>query len=80
MPTNIVILGARRVMFGYAKHELKTYVTGDTTGNFRWDNLVDFLEDVLKRHATIGASVDVLHHKEGYLGRVKKTKKQNVFF
>lgn len=80
MPRNLVVLGDKRIMFGYASHEISTYTTGDSTANFKWTNLLDFLEDSLKRHGTIGATIKVFHHRNGYIGTVKKIKKQNCFF
>lgn len=75
MPRNIVILGDKRIMFGFASHEIKNYTTGDLTANFKWTNLLTFLEDSLKRHGTIGASINVYHHRNGFIGKVKKIKK-----
>jgi hypothetical protein len=80
MPRNVVVLGDKRITFGYASHEIKTYVTGDTTGNFRWTNLLEFLEDSLKKHMTIGAYANVYHHRSGFLGQVKKVKSSNDVF
>lgn len=80
LPRNVVVLGDRRINFAYAKHELKNYITGILTRNFKWDELVGHLEDAIKRHATIGANVTVYHHTHGYIGTVKKLRKQNVFW
>lgn len=80
IPKNLVVIGDKRIMFAYARHEIKTYTTGDSSPNFKWTNLLDFLEDAIKRHSTIGASIDVYHHRNGFIGTVKKMKQQSCFF
>lgn len=62
MPTNLLILGDKRLTFCYAKHQLATYTTGLQTASYRWNELVSFLEESIKKHATIGAKVHVIHH------------------
>lgn len=80
MPTNLVVIGDKRLTFAYARHEIKSYTTGCNTGIFVWQNLLSFLEDGIKKYATIGAKIHIYHHNEGYIGTVRKLKKQNSFF
>jgi hypothetical protein len=80
MPTNLVVVGTKRLYFAYAKNEIKTYSTGLATSIFKWDQLLKFLELSLKRHATIGSNIIVIHHEKGYLGTVRKFKRPNSFF
>lgn len=57
MPKNLVVIGDKRIMFGFASHEIRNYTTGDSTGNYKWTDFLGFLEDSLKRHSTIGAQI-----------------------
>ena len=77
---NVMILGDKRLTFLYAKHSIANYTTGLGTANYRWDDMIDFLEVALKLHATIGAYIEVHHHQRGYLGSVKKLKTANAFW
>lgn len=36
LPTNLVVIGDRRLTFAYARHEIATYTTGNFTGIFTW--------------------------------------------
>jgi hypothetical protein len=80
LPTNLVVIGDRRLTFAYAKHEIKTYTTGNSTGVFSWEKLIEFLERSLKQHATIGARILIYHHKNGFIGTARKMKKKEAFF
>lgn len=80
MPTNLVVIGDRRLSFAYAKHEIKTYTTGLATGIFKWDELLSFMQDALKRYASIGSKIVIYHHRNGYIGTVHKMDTSNSFF
>lgn len=59
---------------------MRNYITGNSTSNFKWDQLVAYLEEAIKRHATIGSTVTVYHHLQGYLGTVRKMRNQSAFW
>lgn len=80
MPHNLVVIGEKRITVAYARHEIDIYTTGDASSNYKWYNLLEFLEETMKRHCTIGAKIKVFHHHDGYVGQVRKIKKQNAFF
>lgn len=69
---NQVIIGDRRMTVLYARHQFSSYTTGDHTNNYSWSKCLQFLEEVIKRHCSIGATVEVYHHVDGYIGDVKK--------
>jgi hypothetical protein len=52
---------------------LSTYTTSYTSSCYKWHQLVSFLEAALKKHASIGAEIDIYHHKGEFIGTVKKT-------
>lgn len=80
MPTNLVVIGDKRISIAYAKHEIKTYTTGIATGIYRWDELLSFLEGSLKRYASVGARILVYHHEQGFIGQLRKVKRPGAFF
>jgi hypothetical protein len=77
---NILILGDKRLTFLYAKYKINNYMTEFSTANYRWNDLVEYLEVALKLHSTIGVVVDIYHHQCGYLGTVKKLVSDDAFF
>ena len=57
----------------YYKHELKTYTTAITSITYKWHELIQyFFSDFIKKTATIGAEVKVIHHTGLELGSVIK--------
>ena len=69
---NVCIVGDKRITIDYARHVLPAYTTSYTSSCYKWHQLVSFLEAALKKYASIGAEIDIYHHKGGFIGAVKK--------
>jgi hypothetical protein len=76
---NIVVIGDKRTTVCYCKH-MMMYTTGLTTGVYRWNELLNHVESTIKLNCSIGATIKVFHHKEGFLGEVMKKKGPGSFF
>lgn len=47
---------------------------------FKWTELLDFVESSIKKHCSIGSTIRVYHHTEGYLGECFKKKTPDAIF
>lgn len=70
IPTNLVIIGPRRLTIAYAKNNGK--VVGSTGKTVPLMKLIDHIFDFIAKHSTVGAEVTVFHHSDGFIGTVKK--------
>ena len=72
IPTNIVVIGQKKIAFGYARNTVDSKVTGFQSYQFKWSNLLTTLELLIKKHATINSTVYVYHTQKGLIGSLKK--------
>lgn len=73
LQTNIVVIGEKFMTIAYARAKDLKYVSAVRTRNYKWCNVVTYLEEVIKKHCCPGANVLVYHHRLGLLGSVKKS-------
>jgi len=64
---NLCVIGDKTFTICYYKHsEMKIYTTSITSKTWSWKELINSLETFLKQHASIGAMVDVVYHKDNF--------------
>lgn len=77
---NLVVIGDKRLTVCYLKHSMPGYTTGLPTVTYKWPEFLEFVEETLKKHCSIGATIRVYHHQGEYLGEVCKQKGPNAIF
>ena len=61
LPKNICVIGERHFTLWYAASDLY-YTVAVTSKIFQWSTIIPSLVLFLKKHATIGAEIEIYHH------------------
>lgn len=72
LPYNTIIIGPKTMTIAYARPDIPGLTTTHTSKSFQWHNMISVLQEFIKKHATIGAQIDIVHHTHFQFGTVRK--------